>query len=31
VLARFPAARPELAGHIARLDADPIGGPARGK
>jgi glyoxylase-like metal-dependent hydrolase (beta-lactamase superfamily II) len=25
VLARFPAARPELAGHIARLDADPVG------
>ena len=24
VLARFPAARPELAGHIARLDADPV-------
>jgi glyoxylase-like metal-dependent hydrolase (beta-lactamase superfamily II) len=25
VLARFPAARPDLAGHIARLDADPVG------
>ena len=25
VLARFPAARPELAGHVARLDADPTG------
>ncbi len=26
VLTRFPAARPELARHIARLDADPVGG-----
>jgi len=26
VLERFPAARPDLAGHIARLDADPVGG-----
>jgi glyoxylase-like metal-dependent hydrolase (beta-lactamase superfamily II) len=26
VLARFPPARPELAGHIARLDADRVGG-----
>jgi glyoxylase-like metal-dependent hydrolase (beta-lactamase superfamily II) len=25
VLARFPPARPELAGHVARLDADPVG------
>jgi len=25
VLARFPAARPELAGQVARLDADPVG------
>jgi glyoxylase-like metal-dependent hydrolase (beta-lactamase superfamily II) len=24
VLTRFPAARPELAGHVARLDADPV-------
>jgi glyoxylase-like metal-dependent hydrolase (beta-lactamase superfamily II) len=24
VLARFPPARPDLAGHIARLDADPV-------
>ncbi len=24
VLARFPAARPDLAGHIVRLDADPV-------
>jgi glyoxylase-like metal-dependent hydrolase (beta-lactamase superfamily II) len=24
VLERFPAARPDLAGHVARLDADPI-------